>query len=140
MTERITAAQLKAVQPRQRANKYGAKKVSIDGVVFDSKSEAKRYCALRDLEKAGVIKNLELQPSFVFDHKGWRICKYTADFRYVDSEGVSVVEDVKGYAGNSYDTLRRKLIEAEYGVSIRLVTGEGKTKKERSLPKKKRAA
>lgn len=32
--------------------KYGSKKVIYDGIVFDSKKEARRYCELKLLERA----------------------------------------------------------------------------------------
>jgi hypothetical protein len=49
---------------RARRNKYGATKTTIDGITFDSKKEAQRYCELRLLQKAGEITHLELQPAF----------------------------------------------------------------------------
>ena len=48
----------------KRYNKYGAHKTTIDGHTFDSAREAERYCELKVMAKAGVIKHLELQPSF----------------------------------------------------------------------------
>lgn len=44
--------------------KYGSKKVTYDGIVFDSKKEMRRYCELKLLERAGKIKDLELQKTF----------------------------------------------------------------------------
>ena len=41
--------------------KYHNKKVTIDGITFDSKKEARRYQELKLLERAGEIQNLELQ-------------------------------------------------------------------------------
>ena len=48
----------------RRQDKYGNRKVTIDGITFDSKREMKRYCELKLLEKAGEISGLELQPEF----------------------------------------------------------------------------
>ena len=45
--------------------KYGNKKVEIDGQVFDSRKEARRYQELRLLEKAGAIQDLHTQVKFV---------------------------------------------------------------------------
>ena len=47
------------------ASKYKAQKTEVDGILFDSKKEAKRYAELKFLEKAGEISNLVLQPLFV---------------------------------------------------------------------------
>ena len=38
--------------------KYKNKKVSVDGIEFDSKLEANRYCELKLLQRANEIKNL----------------------------------------------------------------------------------
>jgi hypothetical protein len=45
-------------------SKYKAKKTVVDGITFDSQKEAQRWCELRLLEKAGVIKNLQRQVPF----------------------------------------------------------------------------
>ena len=44
--------------------KYQNHKTVIDGIAFDSKLEANRYAELKVLEKAGIISQLQLQPSF----------------------------------------------------------------------------
>lgn len=68
--------------------KYHNKKTVADGIKFDSKLEAERYAQLKILERAGVIRDLELQPeyelipSFKKDGKTWRKTVYKADFRY----------------------------------------------------------
>ena len=94
-------------------NKYGAKKVEIDGHLFDSKAESKRYLYLKDLEQKGVIDCLELQPEYVVQEKyryrgeAIRAIKYRADFRYIDEDG-AVIEDVKGFKTEVYK-LKKKL-------------------------------
>ena len=40
-------------------SKYKAVKTQIEGIMFDSKKEAKRYTELKLLEKAGMITHLE---------------------------------------------------------------------------------
>ena len=42
-------------------NKYKAKKAVVDGIVFDSRKEAKRYTELKKLEEMGSIRDLSLQ-------------------------------------------------------------------------------
>ena len=46
-------------------NKYHNTKVIYNGIKFDSKKERDRYITLNQLEKAGIIKELELQPKFL---------------------------------------------------------------------------
>lgn len=101
-------------------SKYGSKKVLINGIVFDSKKEADRYCELKFLERAGKIKDLslqhkfELQPSFKKNGKTIRAITYIADFVYFDLERKAhVVEDVKGYKTKEY-LLKKKMFEYKY--------------------------
>jgi len=97
-----------------KKHKYNAKKIIIDGIEFDSKKEAKRYQELKMLEKAGKIKDLQLQPVFLlqegfyYQGKAIRQITYRADFEYVDEKGNRVVEDVKGFKTDVYK-LKKKL-------------------------------
>jgi hypothetical protein len=101
-------------------NKYSNKKTKVDGITFDSKKEAKRYKELKLLEKAGVIKDLELQPKFLIvdtlrkNGKTFKKRSYIADFMYYDNERKkTVVEDVKGYKAKLYP-IKRHLFEQRY--------------------------
>ena len=125
-------------------NKYGNKKVIVDGLVFDSKREAKRYKALRDLEMFGFIRDLKRQVTFelipVQREKSTRVytkgrkkgqpiegkiiekaVTYIADFTYIDSStGKMVVEDAKGMRTRDY-ILKRKMLLYFHGIRIREV-------------------
>ena len=92
----LTAVEARALmaKPAAKRSKYGAKRTSVDGVIFDSAKEANRYAMLRLLEKAGKITNLQLQPEFKCMVNGNKICTYKADFCY-DRNGENIVEDVK---------------------------------------------
>lgn len=101
-------------------SKYKAKKTKVDGITFDSKKEAKRYTELKLLERAGVIKSLELQPKFVLqeeyikDGKKIKAITYKADFMYWDNEkNKKIIEDVKGFKTDVYK-LKKKLFEFRY--------------------------
>ena len=100
-------------------NKYHAKKVTVDGIVFDSKTEAHRYCQLRMMESAGLITDLQRQVCFQLIPKqdGERSCQYIADFVYRDKGGKTVVEDVKGYRTDTYK-IKRKLMLWVHGIHI----------------------
>jgi hypothetical protein len=95
--------------------------VEIDGVRFDSGKEARRYNELKLLERAGQIKNLELQPRFVlqesFKRNGetHRKIEYVADFRYIE-DGKQVVEDVKSVITKKHPVyaLKKKLLFKKY--------------------------
>ena len=112
--------------------KYHNKKTVADGIKFDSKLEAERYSQLKMMERAGVIRDLELQPeyelipSFRKNGKTWRRTLYKADFRYILAEDDSyIIEDVKGSTAVITDVfrLKQKLFEYKYPeLTIKIVT------------------
>ena len=123
-------------------NKYGNKKVIIDGEVFDSKREAYRYRDLKFLESCGAISSLRRQVVYelipVQREKSTKVYKkgrkkgqpregkiiekavtYIADFVYTDSAtGREVVEDAKGMRTRDY-IIKRKLMLYIHGIKIR---------------------
>jgi len=111
-------------------SKYRNRKTTIDGITFDSKAEARRYAELKLLERAGEIKDLELQPKyrlldgFKKNGKTYRPIDYIADFRYYDVKlGRMVVEDVKGKRTDVFN-IKKKLFEKKYpDLEIKIVKG-----------------
>lgn len=110
-------------------NKYGAKKVVIDGQVFDSRKEYYRWCDLKLLERAGKISGLTRQAKYVLipaqrDENGRLIereVSYIADFEYIQN-GEHIVEDTKGYKrGAAYQlfTIKRKLMLHKFGIKVK---------------------
>ena len=106
--------------------KYRNAPTYVDDIRFASKAEAERYIQLKQLQTAGEIYNLELQPRYPVAVNGNKICTYVADFRYIDKgavgragqAGCTIVEDVKGVLTPIY-RLKKKLVEAVYpGVKI----------------------
>ena len=104
-------------------NKYKNKKIVIDSIKFDSHKEARKYTELKMLERAGLIKNLELQKEFVLqpafrkNNKSYRKITYKADFSYYDVElDKTVVIDVKPSKTFKTDVyrLKHKLFEYKY--------------------------
>ena len=100
--------------------KYNNTKIRVDGRLFDSKAEVARWQELQLLERAGEITELERQVEYelIPKQKGERAVKYIADFRYVDHEGNTVVEDVKGYKGNPVWIIKRKLMLRVHGIRV----------------------
>lgn len=110
-------------------NKYGAKKVTIDGHVFDSQREGARYLVLKQLQEQGVISGLELQPVFVLapgvlvpgEKRKRPALRYVADFRYT-FKGAVMIEDVKSPATAKIAAFRIKQhLLALQGVAVVLV-------------------
>lgn len=115
-----------AILKKSKGHKYGAKQKVVDNITFDSTKEANRYVELKHLQSAGRIHALELQPRFSIAINDIPICTYVADFRYqvkdIDEGGFSgrwlvVVEDAKGMKTPEY-RLKKKLVEAQYGIQI----------------------
>lgn len=100
-------------------NKYNAKKITVDGLTFDSKREAQRWMQLKLLERGGAIKELERQVEYelIPKQEGERAVKYIADFRYIDHDGKTVVEDTKGVMTPVY-ILKRKLMLWVHGIRV----------------------
>ena len=102
--------------PKRRGSrpKYGNKKVTIQGIKFDSKWESQRYLYLKSLERAGTIRDLELQVRFNLMVNDQKICAYIADFCYEreDKDGVwhYVVDDAKGVETPEFK-LKKKLMK-----------------------------
>jgi hypothetical protein len=96
--------------------KYNNKKVEIDGYVFDSKAEARRYQELVLLQRNGDISELEIHPKYKIVVNKRNICTYIADFRYKES-GKLITEDVKGVKTSVYQ-LKKKLMYACYQIGI----------------------
>ena len=109
-------------------SKYRNRKVTVDGIVFDSVREARRYGELKLLEKGGYITDLKLQVPFELlpnqkDIDGnviERKVRYIADFVYTDRNGQQIVEDAMGMRTEVY-RLKRKLMLDRYGIQIREV-------------------
>lgn len=117
--------------------KYGNAKSEIDGEVFDSRKEARRYVELQWLLKAGTICDLQRQvrfeliptqrePEIIGPRGGKKPGKllekevvYIADFVYTDTEtGRRIVEDTKGVRTKEY-VIKRKLMLYKHGIRIR---------------------
>ena len=109
-------------------NKYGAKKVTWNNMVFDSKHEYARYQALMLMVKAGLISDLQRQVKYVLIPKqirnnkvAERECSYIADFVYKDTAtGETIVEDAKGIKTPEY-RIKKKLMLWVHGLRIKEV-------------------
>jgi hypothetical protein len=111
---------------KPKRTKYNAKKTMVDGIVFDSVKEAKRWQELRKLEKAGEISHLERQPKFYLYGKdgpvlirsqgypNGRRAVWKGDFAYFCSiRNKRICEDVKGFRTQIF-ILKKAVVEACY--------------------------
>lgn len=135
--------QLKSAYGKQKArgsSKYHAKKVTVNGITFDSKKEARRWLELTALEQACKIHGLRRQVKYLLipeqrescaeryksgpkkgQYKPGRVlereCSYYADFDYYTEDGTHVVEDVKGMRTKEY-RLKKKMLLYKYQIRI----------------------
>ncbi|MCA0905144.1 DUF1064 domain-containing protein [Ruegeria marisrubri] len=128
--ERMTAEQLRALQqsetPKEDKRRVrGAQRTTVDGIAFDSKAEADRWCELSLLQRAGKISGLRRQVEIPLEGRDGPIMTdtgkqqrvYRADFVYVDHAlGCQVIEDRKGHATDVFNL--KKAILAAQGIEV----------------------
>lgn len=108
-------------------SKYHSRKVTVNGIVFASHREARRYQELQMLLRAGEISQLQMQKKYTLipaqkkpSGGTERPLTYTADFVYKDRDGNEIVEDSKGVRTQQY-IIRRKLMLYRYGIEVKEV-------------------
>lgn len=101
-------------------SKFSNRHQQEDGYTFDSKRELARYRELRLMERAGKISHLEVHQIYEFIHNKILICKYEADFRYIDGDGKTTIEDAKGALTYPY-RIKKKMMLAFFGIEIKEV-------------------
>lgn len=102
---------------KKSESKYHNQKIEVDGHLFDSKAEARRYGELKLLKEAGEIRGFGIQPSFLFASG----VRYRADFIVMDYAGSVWVEDVKGVLTKEFE-LKHRLWESEYPwIELRII-------------------
>ena len=121
-------------------SKYLNKKTEVDGMVFDSRKEAKFYKYLKQKEQDGEITNLRMQVPYEIIPAVWeerikhlktkdkvesycvqRATHYVADFVYTIAEtGKEEVIDVKSAITrkNAAYRLKKKMMRAFNGIDI----------------------
>lgn len=89
---------------------------------WDSAGEWKRFVVLRDLEKKGIIRDLEVKSIYRFELNGVLIATLKPDFRYYiigADDDVLVVDDYKGGLAVTRDfKMRIKMLKAFYGIDL----------------------
>lgn len=106
----------------RRQNKYSAKMVRDDGIVFRSQLEYRRYKDLKLMQTAGVISGLKVHPRYPIVYEGDKVCIVELDFEYNLADGKPVYEDTKGFY-DPYSKLKHKLFKAFYGQGVTIVKG-----------------
>jgi len=125
-----TATTAQAAVPKKQRRKYLNEPVVIDGHTFDSRKEGERYRTLRNMEIAGLIRNLRVHPRYALHADGGKLVgEYEADFEYLQEE-LLFVEDVKceHTAETGLYQFKRRFMAAQYGIQIRELVHRWKRK------------
>lgn len=96
-----------------KKSKYGAKRVEIDGIKFDSQKEANYYSELKIRLAAKDIKGFCRQPEFILAPN----LRYKADFIIFNNDGTSEIIDVKGMQTQVYKD-KKKVFEDKFDLKI----------------------
>jgi hypothetical protein len=102
-----------------RKNKYGNRRVTVQGITFASAAEGARYAELLLLARAGQIRGLRLQPRYALHAAGRMVGHAVFDFEFHQGSE-KIIEDVKGM-DLPLSRWKRKHFEAEYGITVRVV-------------------
>lgn len=128
---------------KRRFGKYNAKKTEVDGIIFDSKTEAEYYLILKGRLERGEISSLQRQVPYELIPKimGEKVkhlktkdkivpyvkqgaVVYIADFVYRDNiSGTTVIEDVKGFVTPEY-RLKKAMMLYLKGLEVMDVTSK----------------
>lgn len=116
-------------------SKYGAKKVTIDGITFDSRSEGRYYEHLLKLKKTGAVEDFEMQKAFTlldrFAHlqtgRIVRAITYKADFEVIYADGHVEVVDIKGFLTPEFK-IKAKMFMFRYQIPLVLLKWSAKDK------------
>lgn len=128
-----------AKQWYQKKSKFHNEPVTVDGIRYDSRNEARRHAFLKLMERAGEITNLryhvkfELIPQITKEEivhlktKDKVVTKvaqsaryYEADFVYTNKKGEEIVEDFKGQETDLFK-FKAALFFYRYGKQITIV-------------------
>ncbi len=107
-------------QKPKKKSKYNAKRVRVDGILFDSQKEADYYCSLKLLYRAGAITGFCRQARFILNESDEAI-EYVCDFIVFHNDGTFEVVDTKGIETDTF-RLKHKLFKEKYsGLELKIV-------------------
>lgn len=109
------------IRRKKKTGRISSKKTVVQGIEFDSKSEADYYLVLKNDPE---VVEIQLQPQYLLlegfyittragKKRKRRDWKYTADFLVTYADGTQEVIDVKGYANDRFPYFK-KMFEHRY--------------------------
>ncbi len=100
----------------KQRTKYNSVKTRVDGILFDSKLEARRYGELKLLQRSGHIRYFLMQVPFRLEEK----ITYRCDFMVVHNDGTVEYEDTKGAETKEFK-LKLKLLLKRYPITLKIM-------------------
>lgn len=103
----------------QKKQKFNAKKIEYDGIIFDSKLECEYYKELMSNVKNGEIKSFSIQPKYILQDKftkygkSYREISYSPDFKVIMNDDSIILYDIKGFSTQASE-MRKKLFDFQY--------------------------
>lgn len=115
----VSLTQMDQAEERPKRNKYGNRRVELDGMKFDSEHEARVYQDLMIRVRAGELKCVCRQVPF--DLPGG--IRYFADFVTIAPDMRIEVLDAKSEATkkNAVYIIKKKQVQAIWGITIKEV-------------------
>lgn len=116
-------AQQLGLSKQSRMLKFRNRPCEVEGIWFQSTAEAKRYCDLRILERAGKIRDVQRQVPFELHtpNTARYLGKHLVDFAYTEVEsGERIYEEVKG-VDHRFGAWKRAHVEGQYRITIRVI-------------------
>lgn len=115
--------EMMAAKSRPSNSKFRNTWTEVDGINFQSKTEADYYGRLKLRKRGGYIKDFQRGVLFTLVVNKVIICTYRADFVIEHQDGSRSVIDVKGDATeNVYSfKIKKKLMKALFNIEIQIV-------------------
>lgn len=107
----------------KRKNKYNAQKTMYEGILYDSKLEARVAHKIDQMKKAAgkdKVASVERQIRYSFEHNKVLICEYVCDFVITFADGRKEWWDAKGVEMRE-GKIKCNLMLAYYGITVKLI-------------------
>ena len=108
------------IKPKKK-NKFGAVKTIIDGIKFDSRTEAEYYTILKHQFNNNLITKLELQPKIYLTKAK---ILYKPDF-LIERDGKEIYIDVKGMKTPVFN-LKARLWKCYINAELHIIVKNGR--------------
>lgn len=118
-------------QSAKKKPKYKNKKAQVDGILFDSRAEARYYILHRNNKNMKMQVKFLLTDTMCFEHNGQKKTigkmSYIPDFVFYDDNGnIEKVVDVKGMKTKEFN-VKAKIFMEKYQIPIILAKYDSKT-------------